>query len=274
MALDFKKLILAMGFKEDQLPKVEEGKDLTDAEIQTAADALNNAIKESYKNDKGFMDEVNTAAFGRAFGEVQRKVKQGLELEIELKPETKIEDLVNAAKAKMVAGSSKTVQQMQSDFATKEAEYQRQLLDKDKVINEKEGLFKRKEMERSFDERVRSVMKAQDTDKTKLTSPAEHLFPFIKQTLVEKYDLTEQDGRLTLLAKGGGGQRPKDGHNVLTDEQVIANILKEEKLVVETKAKPTSPNGSAVKVVVEGEAATATYQSEGLQKAQAKMEGK
>lgn len=256
--MDYKKVILAMGFKEDQLPK----DDATDVKEDDLAANLNKLVRESLANDTEFVKPIKQSALGGISGEYQRKLKSQLELDIELKDgETKIDDVIGAIKTKLTSTGNKTVQEVQKQFAEKEKGYESQIELLKKEKSDIENSFKKKEKVNEFNSFVRREMAKQQ-----LTAGADILFPFVKQKLEENYLLGESaDGKVTLLDKSGDGKRPQDGHQVLTDEQVILKVLTGEKLIKEKKQ--TKPDDG---IIIEDDPDNNTqkvkFNSEGLQK--------
>lgn len=264
--MDYKHLILEMGFKEDQLPKDDDAT----ADVKALAVKLNTTLKDSFKNDKEFTAPFESAAYGRVLGEAQRKLKKDLELDIELTDTTKIDDVVTAAKLKMTSSGTVTVQDAQKKFAEKEQALMLQLKEKEDAITGIKAGYDKEKKQQDFFSHVKNVM-----GKHKLTAAPDVLLPYVQTKLSEQYDIADdpKTGKLTLLTKGGSGTRPQDGHKILTDDEVISKVLESEKLILKQKVG-SGANKSDVTVEDDNEMGTSKvkFESEGSRKIRERLQ--
>lgn len=273
MAVDYKKLMGLIGIKEDQLPSED------DAEIkyEDVAQKINEGLRSAVENDPEFIKKVNTAAVGRATGEVQRKLIKRFGLKFDNSEDEKNVDVViDAAHKTASANANKTAQQLQDQLAERDEEIKNIAEKHTSELNATRGEVLNMKRGFQLNTTISQVLsKLNDpAKKKKLSSPVEVALPFMQQKLEELYFINYDDkgNRLSIHPHDNHELKVKDGTKDLTLEDAIASVAEKNNIVVpavEVKKSFTfTPNGSGE----ESRTEKVTVSSEGLNKIAEKLE--
>lgn len=234
---DYKKILLSLGFKADQLPAEEVEKEI---DYDETGRALHDALIVSIENNPSVQKKLSEAAFGRVAGEVQRKLIKKFGLQFENQEDGQILDkVIDAAHATVKTQASKTAQEIQQQLIDKEQE----------IIGLRDAHAKELEAERgkvtafkrnvNFERVVHTGLNKLNNPekKIKLSAPVEVSLPFVKQELENRYSIVYENDAIELRRKDKPEMKVTDGAKVLTIDDAIQKIADENNLIAKVEEK-------------------------------------
>lgn len=239
MALDYKKILLGLGFKEEQLPK-EPATGEPEIDYTAVSTQLQTLFQDSVLANEALIKPIREKGRINALQESQRKIVKAMGLTFE-NPEdaNDFEKIITAAQTKLTdaigkAGGTgaKELQEevitLRKQIETLGATHKTELeAEKGKTVS-----FTRKQ---TLQNKITASLNALNdtTKKTKLVTGAEILLPAVMQTIDEDYSIVfDEQGMPKIMQKANPELEPVDGTKKLKFDDVIHGIATKKNLVV------------------------------------------
>lgn len=206
-----------------------------DFDIKPLVEDFNTSQKKLHENDPDMVAEIETKTKGKLMDIWTREIKKVFGLDASAIKDKKLEEVIALAKTESTKGLDKTIQEVQTELTAANAKIKE--LEETEIPKIK-GEVESEKKAFKIANKLQALLPKDD-----LRVPEGTAQLILNSTLSSQYDLDlDDEGNIVVFTKGKRlNPKSKDGTKLLTVQDIVSDILKENKFIKESNADDIDP---------------------------------